>query len=463
MSRYTDSYLNRWDAPPTPQTAAMPPTVRLMLSYGLWGGLIVGVIGQFVFRIVLEQLLLNNQSLDEVMVLGLIVAQQVFLIMGLGLIMRRLAGRITAPNTQVRVLIGLSIGFLFALMGHTLLVGSMSGALANRDTFIFLYEDFSTNAAVFNNILLTGVERTLLEGTVIGVLTLVLQSFAGGVFAGLLVDVEALDVEPPQPDDPPLLRDAFGSLAIALLPILFFGLFISNGSIYAEQEAQLVEFAAEQGVTLETSDFFTLPTLLPLIAIPVIQALALLWLQNCRVRSLHGRVLRLAQAIHVLTMGLLIIPLTFLLMPDIPQQFVVWVLVALTVILAWGFGLVAQMKLRELAEAKLKPNVVLLWNLLVVIFGVTTLGFLLLDFFGLRSAFNIASFPGALAASGLRVTLNPEAELSFLLSNAMHTTSILFGLLWLGALVVAELIFGAAMWFINRSEARLAEVTSTVE
>jgi len=75
MSTHTDSYLERWDEPVAPTPAAMPDSIQIMLTYGLWGGLIVGLIGQFVFRFVLERLLVSSQTLDEVAALSLVGAE----------------------------------------------------------------------------------------------------------------------------------------------------------------------------------------------------------------------------------------------------------------------------------------------------------------------------------------------------------------------------------------------------
>ncbi len=450
MSTYSDSYLERWDEPVAPTPAAMPDSIRLMLIYGFWGGLIVGLIGQFAFRIALEQVLTASQTLDEVAALSLIGAEQIVLIIGLAITIRYLSNRWQAPTAQTRVLTGLVIGFFYALLAHTLFVGAISGATANRETFIFLYQDFTGNEAGFAQTLLDGVYRTIVEGTVVGVLTIALQTFAGGILTGLLLKVREPNTQEDAVVRPPT-QDAFASIALAILPLLFFILFLVNSNIYGQMEAAVLGFGEERNIALNVGNFFNLPTLLPLGVIPLMQVLGILWLQSIRPINLHAGSLRTSQIIHGLTMGILIIPLTMNFLPDIPQRIFILALVGIVILLAWAFILVAQFKLREIKNPP--PEEVSIWSLLGVLVGVVTIGWLVLDFSGMRILLNLQGYPISLGDFAFRgiVRLDAAAALSTLLSNTFHTSALLVAVLLVVVVVGAVIVFTPFLWFINRS------------
>jgi len=454
MSTYSDSYLERWDEPVAPTPAAMPDSIQIMLTYGLWGGLIVGLIGQFVFRIVLERLLVAEQTLSEVTALSLVGAEQIFLIVGLAITVRYLANRWEAPTPQTRVLTGLVIGFFYALLVHTLFVGALSGATANRETFVFLYQDFTNNEAGFAQTWLDGVYRTIVEGTVIGMLTIALQTFAGGILTGLLLRVRQPDEQPPEQPVRPPTQDAFASIVLAVLPLLFFVLFLINSNIYGQMEAAVLEVGEQRDIALNVGNFFNLPTLLPLGVIPLMQALGILWLQSVRAINLHAGSLRTSQIIHGLTMGIIIIPLTFNFLPEIPQRIFILALVAIVVLLAWAYVFVAQFKLREFKNPP--PEEVTIWSLLNVLFGVVTIGWLILDFSGSRILLNLQSYPISLANYAFRgtVRLDIAGELSLILSTAFHTAALAIAALLVAVLIAAIVLFTPVLWFINRGRRR---------
>lgn len=458
MSTYTDSYLERWDEPSAPTPAAMPDSIQIMLTYGLWGGLIVGLIGQFVFRFVLEQLLATNQTLDEVTSLSLVAAEQVLLIIGLAITIRYLSNRWQAPTTQTRVLTGLVIGFFYSLLVHSLFVGALSGAVANRETFIFLHEDFTNNDLAFVQTWLDGVYRTIVEGTVIGMLTIALQTFAGGILTGLLLKVRQPDEEPSDRPVRPPTQDAFASILLAILPILFFSLFLINSNFYAQMEAAVLEIGRQRNILEEVQsiigNFFNLPTLLPLGIIPLMQVLGILWLQTIRAINLHAGSLRTSQIIHGLTMGVGIIPLTFNFLPDIPQRIFILALVGIVVLLAWAYVFVAQFKLREMKNPP--ADEVTIWSLLGVLSGVVTLGWLLLDFSGSRILLNLQSYPITLVNYAFRGTLRLDlgAEVSTLLTTAFHTGALFIAALLVVVLIISILVFVPAFSVINRMRRR---------
>jgi hypothetical protein len=455
MSKNSDSYLERWDEPVAPTPAAMPDSIQIMLTYGLWGGLIVGIIGQFLFRFVLEQVLIANQTLDEVAALSLIGAEQIFLIVGLAITIRYLSNRWKAPTAQTRVLTGLVIGFFYALLVHSLFVGSLSGATANRETFIFFYQDFTNNEAGFAQTWLDGVYRTIVEGTVIGMLTIALQTFAGGILTGLLLDVKEPGEEKPDAPVRPPTQDAFASIVLAILPLLFFVLFLVNSNIYGDMESRVLEVGQQRDIALNVGNFFNLPTLLPLGMIPLMQVLGILWLQSVRAINLHAGSLRTSQIIHGLTMGIVIIPLTFNFLPEIPQRIFILALVGIVVLMAWAYVLVAQFKLREMKNPP--PDEVTIWSLLGVLSGVVTIGWLLLDFSGSRILLNLQSYPITLANYAFRgtVRLDVAAEVSAMLSTAFHTSALFIAALLIGVLIASIVVFTPVLWFINRGRRRL--------
>jgi len=373
---------------------------------------------------------------------------------GLAITIRYLSQRWQAPTVQTRVLSGLVIGFFYSLLVHSLFVGSLSGATANRETFVFLYQDFSNNGAGFAQTWLDGVYRTIVVGTVIGMLTIALQTFAGGILTGLLLEVRQPDDEPSEGPVRPPTQDAFASIVLAILPLLFFVLFLINSNIYGQMEAQVLAVGEARDIALNVGNFFNLPTLLPLGVIPLMQVLGILWLQSVGAINLHAGSLRTSQIIHGLTMGIAIIPLTTSLLPEIPQRIFILALVGIVVMLAWAYVLVAQFKLREMKNPP--PDEVSIWSLLGVLSGVVTIGWLLLDFSGSRILLNLQFYPIRLADYAFRGTvgLDVPGELSVLLSDAFHNSALYIAALLAVAVISSIIVFTPVLMFINRARRR---------
>jgi hypothetical protein len=253
----------------------------------------------------------------------------------------------------------------------------------------------------------------------------------------------------------PPTQDAFASIVLAILPLLFFVLFLVNSNIYGDMESRVLEVGQQRDIALNVGNFFNLPTLLPLGMIPLMQVLGILWLQSVRAINLHAGSLRTSQIIHGLTMGIVIIPLTFNFLPEIPQRIFILALVGIVVLMAWAYVLVAQFKLREMKNPP--PDEVTIWSLLGVLSGVVTIGWLLLDFSGSRILLNLQSYPITLANYAFRgtVRLDVAAEVSAMLSTAFHTSALFIAALLIGVLIASIVVFTPVLWFINRGRRRL--------
>jgi hypothetical protein len=370
----------------TLEQTAVPAVVRHMMRYGVMGGLFFGLIGQFSFRYLLEKAILSQPQLSIQYTLSAIAMAVIVLAAALGILITILGSRWRAPTETSRLITGMAVGFGFALATHTMFFGSLLGLLSTRDSVIFLYGDFSNDPAYALGIALDTIFRVFFEGYGFAFTIIFVLMVLGALFGSWLIPLAAKERETA------LLKDAFGSLVLILLPTLFVLLVLTNAIIYACLPPVMHEAATLINHPRLNYPLATLMVILPMLSIPVTQIIAILWVHRARAENLHRPVLRMAQVVHALTGGVALLPFVKWVSSDFLYSPFGMVIITLMMILAWLFALVAQWKMGEFKAKNVTRARVPFWSLMCAMWGVVILGYLLVDLLTARAALNLIYF-----------------------------------------------------------------------
>jgi hypothetical protein len=367
---------------PLEQTA-VPAVVRHMMRYGVMGGLLFGLVGQFAFRYLLEKAILSQPQLSIQYTLSALAMALIVLAAALGILITILGSRWRAPSETSRLITGMAVGFGFALATHTMFVGALTGLLSSRDGIIFLYADFTYNHVGELDILLDTGFRVFFEGYGMSFTIIFVLMTLGALFGSWLIPLAAKERETAT------LKDAFGSLVLILLPTLFVLLVISNVIIYECLPPAMHEAARRINHPRLNYPLMTMMAMLPMLSIPITQVIAILWVHRARAENLHRPVLRMAQFIHALTAGAALLPFVNWVSPAFLRLPFGVFMVTLTMILAWLFALVAQWKMGEFKAKNATRARVPFWSVMRATWGVVLIGYLLVDLLTARAALNL--------------------------------------------------------------------------
>jgi hypothetical protein len=435
----------------TLEQTAVPAVVRHMMRYGVMGGLFFGLIGQFAFRYLLEKAILSQPQLGIQYTLSAVAMAVIVLAAALGILITILGSRWRAPSEISRLITGMAVGFGFALATHTMFVGALTGLLSSRDSIIFLYADFAYNSDDRISVLLDTIFRVFFEGYGMAFTIIFVLMLLGALFGSWLIPLAAKERETA------LLKDAFGSLVLILLPSLFVLLVITNAIIY--DCLPVAMHAAAKRINHPRLNFplLTMMAILPMLSIPITQLVAILWVQRARAENLHRPVLRMAQFIHVLTAGVALLPFVNDVSPDFLRTPFGIVMVTLTMILAWLFTLVAQWKMGEFKAKNVTRARVPFWSLMRATWGVVLVGYLLVDLLTARAALNLI-YP-IMMDDHVRTLYAPmysNASIATIVSRMLYEgfTDSVFILAWsmLVMGVKVTVVMAPILWFFNLFE-----------
>lgn len=435
----------RWDNY-TGKHVVLPAAVRHMLRYGVFGGALVGLAGLFILSDVLEKVLLNQPSLslgNSFAIVGIIV---LVLLVILGLLLAVLGRRWRAPSENARLYSGLAVGLGYALITHTLFVGSTIGVFTNRDSFQLLYRVYGNEDAAFLQIILDGTYRTVVEGIVLAVVFVLILTIVGGLFGTILIPHAEKEQEGL------VLKDASGSIAIMVLPILFYAIAIINMVVYAVLPSTLDSMASDIDYQLITSFIMISVVFLPIILLIIVQLIGIIWVHNARPGNIHRMTLRAAQIVHILAIGIALIPVANFVSPGMLHNLFALTLHTLIVILAWIFGLFAQWKLTECKKVSAVRARVSVRSLIGAVWLVVIIGLLLIDLFSVRISLNLLNYTVEFIDYAEQSYVPVQAVIHDALASSFFGVLKAYGIIVGITLVVSTAVTSPILWGLNLFE-----------
>jgi hypothetical protein len=435
----------------TLEQTAVPAVVRHMMCYGVMGGLFFGLIGQFAFRYLLEKAILSQPQLGIQYTLSALAMAMIVLAAALGILITILGSRWRAPSEISRLITGMAVGFGFALATHTMFVGALTGLLSSRDGIVFLYDGVTHFTDSRTSIWLDTIFRVFFEGYGMSFTIIFVLMILGALFGSWLIPLAAKERETA------LLKDAFGSLVLILLPTLFVLLVISNVIIYDCLPESMHEAAKRISHPRLHFPLLTMMAILPMLSIPITQIVAILWVQRARAENLHRPVLRMAQVVHALTGGVGLLPFVNDVSPDFLRTPFGLFMVTLTMILAWLFALVVQWKMGEFKAKSVTRARVPFWSLIRATWGVVLIGYLLVDLLTARAALNLVYILmmddyGRTLWAPMYSNASTAVIVSEMLYQGFTEPSILLGWSMLVMGFKVTVVMAPILWFFNLFE-----------
>jgi hypothetical protein len=426
------------------RVSAVSPYLKLVMSFGLLWGIIIGIIGQFVFRGMLEQELLRSQTISIAFSQQIILIELISISLALILAFIVLAFVWKAPSRKAAILTSVSIGLIFGLTCHSLFLGSVNGAIYNREVWVFLHQNFSGDDAGFVSIIARTVVNTLQEGMVFGLLVLGLLTGLGAL-AGLLIPVDSN--QNPRP-----IKDAFAPFAAAFFAFILLETSSLNLIIMASMSNTIGTAASETGQSIDTDLLMASQIVPPLLAGVIGLFIAIFWAWRVDLETVHRKMLRLSQICMAAVGGIVILSLSLSYMPELWEHTLSRNTLIGIMGLSWLYAVILQMRLQSY-KAK-SEQFARADNLSLAFAGFSGLiiGYLLLDFFGLRAYLNLVLYPVALIPDALQDTPNPALRISEVLYAVITgywiSSPPLLGIYTL----VGMAIYQPIAWLANRFE-----------
>jgi hypothetical protein len=424
--------------------SAVSPFVKLVLGFGFLWGLIIGIIGQFVFRAILEQELLRSQTISIAFSQQLILIELIYLCVALILAFIVLAFVWKAPSRNAAILTSMSIGLVFGLTCHTVFLGAINGAIYNRDSWIFLHQNFSNDDAAFVAVITSSVVNSLQEGMAFGLLTLVLLSVLGAL-AGLFIPLDSSTGRKPG-------KDAFGAFAAAFFAFVLLETSSLNLIIMATMSNSIGTAASETGQSIDTDLLMASHIVPPLLAGVMALLIAIYWAWRVDLETVHRKMLRISQICMAIVGGIVILSLSLSYMPELWENTLSRNILILIMGLSWLYAVILQLRLQSFKVKSEQFARADNLSLAFAGFSVLILSYLLLDFFGIRAYLNLIMYPVALIPDGLQDTANPAQRVSEILYTAIT-------LYWSGIIqaiglytLIGMAIYQPIAWLANKFE-----------
>ncbi|GEM_PF-5542409 len=325
------------------QHYAMPIFAKNMLLYGVVVGIITSIIGQFIFSQWLTELVKESQIIPTSVVSNILIAEVILLVVALTIILFIMGKRWKAKTNLQASWNGMVVGFVFSLVTFGLFVSPVSGALANRETYIVFYENFSENDVAFSTILVQSVMRTVSETAIAGFAFTAILTIFGAVLGKVFIPVQ----EDRQPDH--ILKNAFIPMMIAILPTFLYIAFLSSASAWTHMPDSIMNLANEYDIIVNGLYWFDILTVIPLVILILLQIGVTIWVKNTDISEIHYYSLYVAQMFHALTIGIFALPITLFLRRSFNLEYI---LVFGAVIMAWIFAIVTKNKFENHKKKK---------------------------------------------------------------------------------------------------------------
>lgn len=423
------------------KVSAVPPILKHMLVYGFIMGIVLGLIGQFIIRDVIEKTLAEHQTIPMNVMQFILYGEVISIILIIALLLLILRFRWQAPSWKAKFAHGFSIAFVFVLASH-IFTGTINGALHHRDLWDVFFHTYSADDPVFLDMLSESIWNTIFEGMRFRVVLLTLIPFVGGLLSLVL-----LRRNPEQ--SLPEVKDMFGSLAVILMPTMMYISMIINGVIYiilGEQLQKMNVAATLYDVYALVPVFMMLP---PLVMVLILQLFSIVWIVFANVHTVHRAMLRVSQIFVVTIQGILIIPLMNFYSPGIlgSRQYPFYLVIG-SVGLAWVYGIAVQWKLYKFNR---KKDLVIRANgssLVTVSFSVISLSYLLADYFTVGISRNLVIYSVEMIPEASRI----ETTIQAILHNA--TINIWFSTLVpiIIVVIIITVLTTPVLWIANLSE-----------
>lgn len=428
---------------------AMAQTAKRVLILGIIGGFLYGLLLQLPFRFLFNHLLNPDIPLTDTTAVILFAGQLVLLLIGL-IILLYLWGRWwTSSSHRQQYLIGAGIGLIFALMSFQTVTGGVSSIIAGRQMFNFLYRAYDAESPQFLLILGHGIEHILLEVGGMALLAPLLLTGFGAVLSRFLISIDSST----QDDQ---VRDTFVSWVALLLPPTLLITGIVNVVIWALLQASVTGTEwTEAGV--ETGMIFLLTTVvmvLPWVVMVASQLVVLLWLIKSEAQSLHRSMLRLTQILYGLLMGALQIGALLIFNPNFVHSDLGKLILAPSVVLAWVFVIIAQVKLRRARKTQ-QPARIVIPAYRVVRAGTATVivGLLLINVLIIQAPVSLTTVVVRLIGTAEEsVTLDPTIDR--LLQEVLHEYVFLALGVGIMVVVVSAAVLYPLAWLVTLLERR---------